>query len=137
MYKKINVILSNKAEEIQPPDKLDKNKKNLIVFDDVVNEKNQYIMEMYFTRGRHNKCSVIYLSQNYFGLPVQSIRDNSNILILFKLKRKSDINNIYHQMLSSFNDKDEFFYLYNFHMKEKFNYLFINLDEELILPSAF
>ena len=134
--RKIKVTLSNKAEEIQPPDKLEKTKKNLIIFDDVVNEKNQKIMEMYFTRGRHNKANVIYLSQSYFDLPLKSIRNNSNVLILFKLGKR-DLSNIYYNLLSSFIEKDEFETLYNFHFNKEYNYIFINLNSKEILPSAF
>ena len=133
---KISMTLSNKAEEIHPPDKLDKGKKNLIIFDDVVNEKNQKIMEMYFTRGRHNKANVIYLSQSYFELPLKSIRNNSNVIILFKLGKR-DLTNIYSNLLSSIIEKEEFECLYNFHFIKDYNYLFINLNNKKILSSAF
>ena len=55
--------MSNKFQDIIPCEKLDKNKKNLIVFDDYVNDKNQEIMESYFTKGRHTNCNCIYLAQ--------------------------------------------------------------------------
>ena len=134
--RQIKVTLSDKENEIQPPDKLDKKLKNLIVFDDVVNEKNQHIMEMYFTRGRHNKCSVIYLSQSYFDLPLKSIRNNTNVLVLFDIYDQ-DKSLIHSKMLSRFIDKDEFYYLYNFHMREKYKYFFINLETKEVIPSAF
>ena len=38
------------------------------------------------TRSRHEDLDVYYISQSYFGLPRQSIRDNSDRLILLKQK---------------------------------------------------
>ncbi len=43
----------------------------------------------YYTRGRHNNCDTLYISQNYFGLPRQSVRENSNFIILFPQNTKS------------------------------------------------
>ena len=37
--------MSNKFQDIIPCEKIDKTKKNLIIFDDCVNDKNQEIME--------------------------------------------------------------------------------------------
>ena len=41
----------DKIDQIMNPSELDKNKKNLIIFDDCVNIKNQNVMESYYTRG--------------------------------------------------------------------------------------
>ena len=104
---KISVTMSNKYHEIIPCEKLDKNKKNLIIFDDCVNLKNQEIMESYFTRGRHNKCNAIYLSQSYYDLPGRSIRGNSNFFIFFQLSKRNK-ENIYHDLFSNLLEKTEF-----------------------------
>ena len=37
----------------------------------------------YFLCARHNNVDVIYITQSYFRLPRQTIRENSNIFILF------------------------------------------------------
>ena len=39
--------------------------------------------EAYYSRGHHYNCDTIYISQNYFRLPRQTIRENSNLIILF------------------------------------------------------
>ena len=41
------------------------------------------------TRGRHNNCDTIYISQNYFRLPRQTIRENANFIILFPQDAKN------------------------------------------------
>ena len=45
--------------------------------------RNSYQFDEFFTRGRHEDLDVFYISQSYFGFPRQSIRKNSDRLILF------------------------------------------------------
>ena len=40
--------------------------------------------DLFFTRGRHKNIDIYYISQNYFHLPKNTIRNISNIIILFK-----------------------------------------------------
>ena len=44
----------------------------------------------FYTRGSQEDLSVFYVSQSYFGLPRQSIRKNSDRLILFKQTLRDD-----------------------------------------------
>jgi hypothetical protein len=37
--------------------------------------------EAYYTMGRHNNVDCFYIAQNYFKLPRQTIRENSNLFI--------------------------------------------------------
>ena len=46
--------------------------------------RNSSRIDEFFTRGRHENLEVYYISQSYFGLPRQSIRNNSDRIILFK-----------------------------------------------------
>ena len=41
-------------------------------------------IDLFFTRGRHIKIVIYYISQSHFHLPKITIRNNSNIFILFK-----------------------------------------------------
>ena len=52
--------------------------------DDMIEARNSSQIDEYFTRGRHKKLDVFYTSQIFFGLPRQSIGNNSDTLILFK-----------------------------------------------------
>lgn len=67
---------------------------SLVIFDDMLVEKNQRIIEGLYTRARklNNKmgCSVIYLAQTYYDIPM-IIRKNSNYVILKKLNGTKDI----------------------------------------------
>ena len=68
--------------QIPDPRELNPSFKNLLVLDDCFLGK-QSKAEAYYTRGRHNSCDTLYISQNYFRLPRQTIRENSNLIILF------------------------------------------------------
>lgn len=68
--------------EVPDPKELDSNTKNLIIFDDVMLDK-QTKIEDYYTRGRHNNVDCFYISQNYATLPRHTIRENANLFILF------------------------------------------------------
>ena len=123
---KIEVTMFDKIDQIMNPSDLNKNKKNLIIFDDCVNIKNQNVMESYYTRGRHNNCNCIYLSQSWFELPKRSIRNNSNLIILFELgKRDSSL--IYSDLLSTIIEKNEWDILSNHHWNSGlYTYLFLS-----------
>ena len=71
-------------EDIPKPEDLDRSKRNLIVFDDIMMNRKQSTAESYYTRGRSANCDAIYLSQNYTRLPLHSIRTNANFQIFFK-----------------------------------------------------
>ena len=73
---------------IPDPKTLDPKLKNLLILDDCYLGK-QSKAKAYYTRGRHNNCDTLYISQNYFALPRQSIRENSNFIILFPQNTKS------------------------------------------------
>ena len=76
------------CELIPDPSELDPDTKNLLVLDDCFLGK-QNKAEAYYTRGRHNNCDTIFLSQNYFRLPRQTIRENCNFILLFQQDTKN------------------------------------------------
>ena len=41
-------------------------------------------IDLFRTRGRHNNFDIYYISQSYFHLSKNTIRNNSNMIILFK-----------------------------------------------------
>ena len=89
----INVSFYTDSELIPDPSQLDSNAKNLLILDDCFLGR-QNKAEAYYSRGRHNNCDTIFLSQNYFRLPRQTIRENCNFLMLFQQDTKN-INHIH------------------------------------------
>ena len=55
------------AEDVPDPRELSSEKKNLMVFDDRLLEK-QNTCESYYVRGRHSNVDCFYLAQNYFKI---------------------------------------------------------------------
>ena len=109
--------------EIPDPTEIDNTEHNLFVFDDVMTDVNKNKTEDYYTRGRHNNISSIYISQNYFKLPRQTIRSNTNVLILFNLSIK-DLRHIYDDHCS--NDMEWYEFNKLFTDKPPFSYVVIN-----------
>ena len=95
----------NDCSSIPDPTELNKKDRNLLILDDCYLGK-QNKAEAYYTRGRHNNCDTIYISQNYFRLPRQTIRENSNFIVLFPQDTKN-LNHIYADHCSDIS-KDEF-----------------------------
>ena len=82
--KSLNQYPNIKAEtshEIQPVENYEN---STVVFDDMLLSKQESNIDLFFTRGRHINIDIDYISQSYFHLPKNTIRNNSNIIILFK-----------------------------------------------------
>ena len=67
------------AIDVPDPKELCSEEKNLMVFDDLLLEK-QNTCESYYVRGRHRNVECFYLALNYFKHPRQTIRDNANFI---------------------------------------------------------
>lgn len=79
----IESAFSKDGNKIPDPADLDKTKRNLIVFDDIMKDRKQTMPENYYTRGRSANCDCVYLSQNCTELPLHT-RANSNFMVFFK-----------------------------------------------------
>ena len=94
------------ASDVPDPRELNSEDKNLMIFDDLLLEK-QNKTESYYVRGRHSNVDCFYLAQNYFKLPRQTIRENSNLICLFRQDLKS-LNHIYADHVGDDMTKEEF-----------------------------
>lgn len=56
---------------------------SIFIFDDVICDKQDNIRS-YFCMGRHKNVDCFYLSQSYAHIPKHLIRENANLLVLFK-----------------------------------------------------
>jgi len=68
------------VDDVPDPTGLSHDHKNFMIFDDLLLQK-QNKCEAYYVRGRHSNCDCLYLSQNYFKLPRQTIRENANFFV--------------------------------------------------------
>ena len=71
---------SNNINDIVDLNSVDQRIQNLIVFDDMACERNLDKVSELFIRGRKSNCSIVFISQRYFGIPTQ-VRINSDYYI--------------------------------------------------------
>ena len=117
------------ASKIEEPTSFDKSKKNIFIFDDCCYDKVS-IIEKYYSKGRHNNINCIYLTNSFFALPSDSIRNNANQLIFFE-DNKSMLRNLWNSIsFIGIDDCITFIKLCDELWKEKDNsYLTINREE--------
>ena len=102
----IDCYFFENSEDVPDPKELNPEDKNLMVFDDLLLEK-QNACEKYYARGRHSNVDCFYLSQNYFKLPRQTIRENANFICLFRQDLKNT-SHLYSDHASSDMKQEEF-----------------------------
>ena len=119
--------------EVPDPKDFNKLDKNLIVFDDIMCDKNQSSADNFYTRGRHNNIDSIYISQNYYRLPRQTIRTNANFMIFFNLSKR-DVDNVYFDSGANvdFKEIDDFRTFCNESWKTPYGYIVIDKDNPVI-----
>lgn len=99
---------------------------SVMIFDDVACE-NQNNIRDYFAMGRHKFLDCFYLNQTYSKVPKQLVRDNANLLILFK---QDDINlrHVYDEHVNTDMSWLKFREMCSKIWNEPYNYLVINKD---------
>jgi hypothetical protein len=126
---KIIETWTNDINEMPTVDDLDKTKRNIVIFDDMVMEKDPYNkIPNYFVRGRHHGASVFYLSQSFFGIP-RKIRLNANYYCIFNLPSLTETTRIHREVAADL-DKKEFLDIFRRALAEDYNFLFIAVDEK-------
>ena len=125
---KIDSYFFENSEEVPDPKELNPEDKNLMVFDDLLLEK-QGECEKYYARGRHSNVDCFYLSQNYFKLPRQTIRENANFICLFRQDLKN-ASHIYGDHASSDLKPEEFREMCKTIWKNPHNFLVIDLTRD-------
>ena len=113
------------STDIKP---INKYKGSIVIFDDMLGAKNSSQIDEFFTRGRHEDLDVYYISQSYFALPRQSIRNNSDRLILFKQTLR-DVQSMYYDIGAYDMNYDEFKQMCHKAWEEKYNYLCIDMTK--------
>ena len=79
--KGLNFFTYTDKSDVVSPEEACKN--SVVVFDDVALDDQESIRQ-YFAMGRHRNLDCFYLCQTYSKIPKQLVRDNANLIILFK-----------------------------------------------------
>ncbi|KAI8123407.1 hypothetical protein CVS40_6010 [Lucilia cuprina] len=114
-------------ESVISPDKAKIN--SIMIFDDVACEKQNNI-RAYFCMGRHKNVDSFYLCQTYTRIPKHLIRDNANMIVMFK-QDEMNMKHIYSDHVGSDMTFEKFNEICQECWKEKFGFLVISKDDEL------
>lgn len=101
---------------------------SIFLFDDVSCENHDKI-KMYFAMGRHYHIDTIYIGQTYSKIPKQLIRDNVNLLVIFK-QDETNLKHIYNEHVGIDMSYDKFKLMCRNAWKDKHSFLVINKDDE-------
>ena len=124
-----NITIHYSLDKLEEPkDFPNKELQNLLIFDDMIAEKNQRKIVDYFIRGRKigQGITCFYLSQSYYQVP-KTIRAQLSYIWLVKIGQKRDLNLILADS-GGLVDKKTLMHLYEDATQQKFNFLKINLN---------
>lgn len=103
---------------------------SVFIFDDVAME-NQNKIRQYFSMGRHHNLDILYLGQSFSKIPKQLIRDNANLLVLFK-QDDTNLKHIYSEHVGNDMSFEEFKNLcYDKAWTKKYDFLVIDKERSL------
>ncbi|DAC81533.1 TPA_asm: FtsK [Capsaspora MELD virus 2] len=87
------IFCANSIDKLPPVEFYNKDKQNLIIFDDMICEKKANLNKIaeYFIRARKRNCSCLFLSQSYFKIP-STIRQQCHYMVLKPLASRRDKN---------------------------------------------
>lgn len=124
MVSDVSLYKYHENDDVLPSNEAKSN--SIIIFDDVACE-NQNNIRDYFAMGRHKNIDCFYLNQTYTKIPKQLIRDNSNLIILYK---QDDINlkHVYDEHASSDMSWTQFKDMCLNVWKNPYDYIVINKD---------
>ncbi len=105
-------------------DKLNSKIINLVVFDDMLLEKNQSKIIEYFIRGRHRSANCMYLTQSYFDTP-KELRINCDYFSIFGLPSQNEVIQLMKEHSMGM-DKDEFKLMFREATKDSNSFLHID-----------
>ena len=125
----VDCYTPKEAKELPRAEELDPSGKHVFIVDDCTNRPDMKpIIADYFCNGRHNNISPFYLNQK-FNNNDKVIRDNANMLFLFKLPA-TQLKTVYDDWCTSDVDWDPFISAYNRVLKTPYNFVVIDKTAE-------
>ena len=103
---------------------------SLMIFDDVSTEQ-QHVIRAYFSMGRHHFVDCFYLCQTYSRVPKQLLRDNANLIILFR-QDELNIRHVYNDHVNSDMPFDAFKAMCASCWKKPHGFLVIDKESDLL-----
>src|SRR5437588_1952445 len=115
------------ANDIMDPSSAKAN--SIVIFDDVVCDT-QSVIRDYFCFGRHSNIDCFYLCQTYSAIPKQLIRDNANLLVIFK-QDNTNLKHIYDDHVNVDMTFQQFKDLCSYCWTNKYGFVVVDKDSEL------
>lgn len=126
--KGLGYVTFSSNEKVLQPSKVKSN--SIMIFDDVICDKQNNIMT-YFCMGRHNGVDCFYLTQSYTHVPKHLIRDNTNLIIMFK-QDETNLKHIYRDYGVGCDMKfNEFSNMCNKIWHERFQFVVIDVESDV------
>ena len=119
-----NVLVCSNDDIVPVENLMDDTAQKIVIFDDYVCDKNQKLLIEYFIRGRHKNCSVIYLSQSFYGTP-KDIRLNCSHFCVYEFPSSNERNLISRELGV---DKDQYINATN----KPYSFLYVDKPKKLI-----
>lgn len=117
---------SNNRDVVPPSEALPG---SIFVFDDVACDKQDAIRE-YFAMGRHSNIDCFYLCQTYAKIPKHLIRDNANLLVLFR-QDGTNLRHVYDDHVSPDMPYEDFCALCRECWRRRYGFVVIDKDSAL------
>lgn len=120
-------VFSDNANIVKPSEA---KRDSVFIFDDVACDK-QNVMREYFSMGRHSAVDSFYLCQTYSRIPKQLIRDNANLIVLFR-QDEMNLKHVYEDHVTTDMTFDEFKTMCALCWRDsKFGFLVIDKDSDI------
>ena len=119
-----NVLVCSNDDIVPVENLIDDTAQKIVIFDDYVCDKNQKPLIDYFIRGRHKNCSVIYLSQSFYGTP-KDIRLNCSHFCIYEFPSSNERNLISRELGV---DKEQYINATN----KPYSFLYVDKPNKLI-----
>ena len=119
-----NVLVCSNDDIVPVENLMDDTAQKIVIFDDYVCDKNQKPLIDYFIRGRHKNCSVIYLSQSFYGTP-KDIRLNCSHFCVYEFPSSNERNLISRELGV---DKEQYINATN----KPYSFLYVDKPKKLI-----
>jgi len=113
------------ADDVPDPKEISPEHKNLMIFDDLLFQKQNKCLSL-LRSWKVFKLWLLYLSQNYFQQPRQTIRENANFFCLFPQDHKN-VDHIFNDHVSQDMTKEQFKKLCKTAWSKPHNFVMIDL----------
>ena len=100
-----------------------------LIFDDISCERHDNIRN-FFSFGRHNNIDTFYLGQTYSRIPKQLVKDNANLVVVFK-QDEMNLRHVYNDHVTTDMTFEKFRRLCTLAWKKDHGFLVIDKDSGL------